>query len=350
VLSHAARFHALGFELERAETLGEEALAIANRLGLKELQAFTLNNLSVARIHGGNLAGAVELLEEAAQIAREEHSPELLRVLNNLLVAYQRLGWLQRHDEALEEFERFATELGDVVLIRFTRGSAVPFTHLLRGRWDEALRTASAFIAQAEVGEGHRLLGSCYTLRALIRHARGDSDGALADCDRSATLVDVSDPANTFELAMRGRILLECGRREEAIELADRAVELTRSAPFFAHDVSLTFLLHALGRSDEQLRVMPEVADVPIPRAIRLWASGDIRGAAAVFASLELAPFGEAFARLAAGRQFVSERRLDEADVELLRAIELFGRMGAHRYLQEANALLSTVGARAQPG
>ena len=350
VLSHAARLHALGFELERAETLGEEALAIANRLGLKELQAFTLNNLSVARIHGGNLAGAVELLEEAAQIAREEHSPELLRVLNNLLVAYQRLGFLQRHDQALEEFERFATELGDVVLIRFTRGSAVPFTHMLRGRWDEALRATSAFIAQAEVGEGHRLLGSCYTFRALIRHARGDSDGALADCDRSATLVDVSDPANTFVLAMRGRILLECGRREEAIELADRAVELIRNAPFFAHDLSLTFLLHALGRSDEQLRVMPEVADVPITRASRLWASGDIRGAAAVFASLELAPFGEAFARLAAGRQFVSEKRLDEADVELLRAIELFGRMGAHRYLQEANALLSTVGARAQPG
>jgi len=223
---------------------------------------------------------------------------------------------------------------------------------MLRGRWDEALRATSAFIAQAEVGEGHRLLGSCYTFRALIRHARGDSDGALADCDRSATLVDVSDPANTFALAIRGRILLECGRREEAIELADRAVELIRNAPFFAHsyDLSLTFLLHALGRSDEQLRVMPEVADVPITRASRLWASGDIRGAAAVFASLELAPFGEAFARLAAGRQFVSERRLDEADVELLRAIELFGRMGAHRYLQEANALLSTVGARAQPG
>ena len=273
-----------------------------------------------------------------------------MRVLNNLLVTYQRLGWLQRHDDTLEEFERVATEFGDVVIIRFTRGSAIPSTHMIRGRWDEAVRTSTEFIDEAEAGEGHRLLASCYMYRALIQHARGDVDGARRDCDRSATLADETDPAGGFALAMRGRILLESGRRAEAIALADKALELARSRPFTVFDPTLTLLLHALGKGNELLDVMPEASDMPIARATRLWASGNIRAAAEVFAAMELAPFSESFARLAAGRQLVSDGRQAEADVELRRAIELLEPMGARRYVGEAKALLSAAEPTAKQG
>ena len=126
---------------------------------------------------------------------------------------------------------------------------------------------------------------------------------------------------------------------------------LVRRAPWNAIDPDLTFLLHELGRSDEQLVFLEEEATgVSLARACRLWAMGEIRGAAEVFAAHERNPMGEAFARLAAGRQFASEGRHAEADVELLRAIELYRPLGARRYLDEAEALLSAAAATAQPG
>jgi len=65
---------------------------------------------------------------------------------------------------------------------------------------------------------------------------------------------------------------------------------------------------------------------------------------------MELAPFSESFARLAAGRQLVSDGRRAEADVELRRAIELLEPMGARRHVGEAKALLSAAEPTAKQG
>ena len=75
------------------------------------------------------------------------------------------------------------------------------------------------------------------------------------------------------------------------------------------------------------------------------------RGAAEVYAALELTPLAEARARLDAGRDLAAAGRHAEADVELRRAIELYRPLRAERYLAEAEALLSsTTEATAQPG
>ena len=352
VLSHSARLRALGFELEQATRLGEEALELTERLGLNELKAYTLNNLSIARSYGGDLAGTAELLERAAEIARAERSPELLRVLNNLLVSTQRLGQLRRHDEVLEEFQQLATELGDAAIIRFTRGSAVTFTHFIRGRWDEALQAVEAFIAEAEAGAGHRLLGGCYMLRAQILLARGDPDGALADLRRAAEEpIGPNDHlALGVDAAFRAATLLETGRQAEAIAAVETALEMARREPLVVNP-PLLHALHRLGRGRELLDVVEAMPDTPWARAARLWASGDARGAADVYAALELLPTAEALARLAAGRDFAAAGRQAEADVELQRAIEFYRRVRASRYLAEAEALLSSAAeTTAQPG
>lgn len=333
--------------------MGEQALELADRLGLDELKAHSLNNLSVARSYSGDHVGSLELLERAAAIARAERSPELLRILNNMLVAYSILGQLRRHSEVLDELQHAARELGDASLIRFTRGSAIPWTHYVRGRWDEAVQALDAFVTEADASGGHRLLGSCLMTRAQIRLARGDDEGALADAERAATEIEsVSDP---YFLAVhagtRADLVLELGRRDEAVALADRAVELSRFQQLEVFAPPVMRVLHALGRGQDLLELAERMGDIPYAEAARLWGIGDVRGAADVYASLELMPVAEAVARLAAGRDLVAAGRQDEADVELLRAIELYRPVGAVRYVAEAEALLSSAAdATAQPG
>ena len=350
VLSQSARLHALGYDLEQATRLGEEALGLAERLELKEMTAYTLNNLSIVRTYSGDLAGAVELLERAAGIARAARSPELLRILNNMLVSTGRLGQLRRHDEALAEFLQLATELGDAAIIRFTHGSAVPWTHFLRGRWDESLEAIDAFIDDVQAGAGHRLLRQCYLLRAQIRLGRGDLQRATRDLERAdqepADRADHHGSGNNA--GVRAQILLELGRRTEAIAAAETALEIARREPFVLIP-PLLHVLHRLDRGREALEIVPALPDVPFADAARLWASGDARGAADVFAGLELVPTAEALARLDAGRDLVAAGRQAEADVELVRAIALYRLSGARRYVDEAESLLSSA-ATAQPG
>ena len=54
-------FHMVAEENEDAIRVGREALALAERFGLEELQAHTLNNVGVARTIGGDTGGIGDL-------------------------------------------------------------------------------------------------------------------------------------------------------------------------------------------------------------------------------------------------------------------------------------------------
>ncbi len=351
VLSNAGRLRGLRFELDAAVRLDEQALALAQELGLRELTAYTLNNLATVHSYNGDPLGALELGRQAADIARAERSPELLRVLNNLMVVLDQLGRLREHDQTLEEFEQLAHDLGDAAIIRFTRGSAVPWTHFLRGRWDDALAVVEEFIAEAEQGTPHRLVGNCYLLRAQIRVGRGETEAAEDDLDRAATTVEPTDLQTRSQLATtRVRARLEQGSDAELTELADEVLELAGGTAVSVAPPTV-YVLHRLGRSAELLALVESTPDSPLRDAARHWLGGDIRAAAAVYAAMEVIPVGEGLARLAAGRELAMQGRRKEADVELRRAIEVFRPMRARRYVQEAEALLSTAAAaREQPG
>ena len=145
-------------------------------------------------------------------------------------------------------------------------------------------------------------------------------------------------------------MLLETGRRSEANEVVDAAVAMAAHHPVVVNPPLLD-VLHRLGRVDEVAEAVGAMPDGPYARAARLWVSGDVRGAADVYASLELLPNAEAIARLAAGRGLAAGGRHVEADVELRRAIEFYAAVGARRYVGEAEALLSSAAeATAQRG
>ena len=143
---------------------------------------------------------------------------------------------------------------------------------------------------------------------------------------------------------------LETGRRAEAIAALETALEMARREPLVVNPPML-HAVHRLGRRGDLLDVVAAMPDTPWAHAARCWTSGDARGAADVFAALELVPTAEARARLDAGHDFAAAGRQDEADVELRRAIELYRPLRARRYLAKAEALLSSEGAAtAQPG
>lgn len=312
--------------------------------------AYTLNNLSTSRAYRWDLDGSLELLARAAEIASSERSPELLRVLNNQMVVYGKAGRLVEHDEALAQFEQLAQHLGDVASIRFTRGSAVPWTHYLRGRWDEALKAVDDFIDEAQAGIPHRLVGSCHVLRAQIRGGRGDTAGALGDLDRAAEIVEETGDDFTRGLAKGARalVLLEAGHETEARGFVDGVLVLARLASTLLSPMIL-FVVHRVGREAELLELVERLPDTPFTRAANLWIAGDIRGAADTYASMERLPTGEGLARLAAGRRLVAQGRQHEAEIELRRAVALFRPMGAQQYVARAEDLLSAT-ATAQPG
>ena len=85
VLSQVARYRAIAGESEPAITAGQEALAIAEQLGLDELRAQALNNIAIARMNAGDITRSISELEQSIEIALRINSPEAARGLQQPL-------------------------------------------------------------------------------------------------------------------------------------------------------------------------------------------------------------------------------------------------------------------------
>ncbi len=149
VLAWSARHRTLAGQHERGSRSAEEALAIAERFGLVDLQVHALTTIGSAKEFLSDVSGR-EDLERAVEIGRAANSAMVTGALNNLSVMLdttdsRRVQELQF--EALREAERF----GDEYQMRFMRGNLIPI-HWLLGEWDEAVAAADEFIAECEEG------------------------------------------------------------------------------------------------------------------------------------------------------------------------------------------------------
>ena len=89
-------------------------------------------------------------------------------------------------------------------------------------------------------------------------------------------------------------MMLETGRPEEAATAVDRIVEHARAAPAIVYGTPAVHGFVAAGRGAELAATRrPGSADAPYARAARLWLDGDPRGAAVVYATLEVIALGE---------------------------------------------------------
>jgi tetratricopeptide (TPR) repeat protein len=343
VLSELARFAMLGDEDAKALDLGRDALAMAEEFRLDEVRARTLNTLGVSRVKLGDRRGLADI-ERSLEIT-ESGSPERTRGFINLGSTLGELGELRRsielHEEGLREAERLGAP-GPVRWLRAERG----WDEYLTGRWNEAVAHADELLAEAETRERHYMDVAAWEVRALIRLARGDGAGALADSERVLALAGAAqDPQVLYPaLAFQSHILLATGRRSDAVSSVDELLALLRSrrSSFLGYWTSaLAVVLTALGRPGE-LEAVVENATISTRwlDAARAYAAGAFEEAADLYAEIGAVP-DEAFARLRAAEALVDAGRRVDADAQLQRALAFYRSVGATPYIREAESLFA---------
>jgi class 3 adenylate cyclase/tetratricopeptide (TPR) repeat protein len=344
VLAQLSRYLALGGSTERALRTGRDALAMAEQLGLTELEAHALNNIALAKDNSGD-PSAIADVERSIELAESVNSPEAARGYNNLAAFLFDLGELPRSRQYMEEAARIGPDLGDAFLSRFS-AIALAGWHFHEGRWADVLEVADELIRSGEAGEPHYFEAGRRAERAFIRLARGDRDGALSDVERAVELAsDATDPQVFLPtLSRAAEVYIEVGMIDEAKALA---LELRRRVD--ASEVTgRVWMIHGLVALADALGIREEVRRIveAAPEHIR-WRGpllavldGNFVVAADGFAAIG-ARQPEAMLRLHAAERLVAEGRRAEADTQLRKAIPFFQRAGAPAFLRRAEALLT---------
>jgi class 3 adenylate cyclase/tetratricopeptide (TPR) repeat protein len=339
VLGQLARYRMLGGDAREAIRLGQEALAMAQSLGLDELRAHALNSIGSAKFHLRDLTG-LDDLEASAEIGRAVRSPEAARALNNIGALVWGDGDTSRARDAIEEAVRLGTEFGHAPITRHARGQQISLV-VDQGDWEAGLRAADEFISPS----AHTAVeDSVLRRRARIRLGRGDVAGALGDANTAAELArTLGDPQGRVpSLACAARLYAEAGLTREAQAFAD---ELLTAFQHGDHDwmlIDFAWVAAAVNRESELRRLLdgtPEVS--PYGRAARALLDGDYAAAAGIFQKL-----GErentAHAQRYAAAKLIADGRPDAAAPLLEDAAQFFRSVRASRYLSEIDALLPT--------
>jgi class 3 adenylate cyclase len=333
VLIERARMLMLAREWERARELAHEGLAIAESLGLERLQASALITI-------GTMGHANVALERGLALAlRTNDVQQIQRGYNNLAEDRFTVGEIAETMSLYEAARRSSERFGGGSLLLWLDAEEA-FVAYMVGDWDRAARLADSFLSQVEAGFPHYQESSARYIRAAIRHARGDTTGALTDAERgTATARAASDPQMVGSLANHALLLLEEGRKQEAARLVDETVQAGGFRPVQTLHLALT--LWALGRRDELL-AFARKAELAKPwrDVVLALADGDIGAAANGFAALG-ARTQEAYLRLREAAQLTAEGRQAAAGEQLGRALAFYREVGATRYIREGEALLA---------
>jgi predicted ATPase/class 3 adenylate cyclase len=342
-LANRARYFMIAEKAEEAIAIGRQADAMAEELGLADLQANVLNTIGVARVQGGDIRG-FEDLEKSIAIA-PSHSYERMRALNNLAATLAQLGDLKRAVDLWAQSHEAAERLGHTVALKWIASQRLDELYW-DGEWDELLRRTSDGIARDEPGSSSVQALDARILRARVRLGKDDVAGALEDSAAAVELARTEgDPQIVFPaLATRARVLLEGGQESEAEALADEMLErwsenpASTAGPWIAE---LAAVLGALGRDQDVLAAYERalLRTRWLEAAAKL-ATGDAVGAAEAYEEIGTGA-DAALTRLHAADQLVSAGRREEADEQLEPALEFFRAAGAERYVREAEALLS---------
>jgi class 3 adenylate cyclase/tetratricopeptide (TPR) repeat protein len=329
------RLHWLGNREELAESFEQQALAMADELGLKDVRAQILSSSGARRTQKGDREG-FDAIEESIAIFEELNSADVQRPYNNLADGYYNLGDLRRAAEATERMKEAWKRFASVDWFRWREAQAVRLLHL-RGRWDDVLEMADRWIADARAQQGHYLESGWRMYRARVLFARGDRAEAL---DEGATGLELARVAADSQLltpllAFEIRVLWETGDGA-AESLAQELVDVCRDAPLHvAADwlPEVAVALRGLGRVSD-LEAVAETVPTPTPwrEGGLALGRGDPLAAAAIFTEMGAKPF-EAEARLLAAKEGL--------DADLPAAIEFFREVGASAYLDEAESLIA---------
>jgi class 3 adenylate cyclase len=346
-LNEGARYAMLADENDRAIELGEEALRLAEELGLDDLRASALNNVGCARARTGDARDFVELKESIAIAWQANSISDVIRGHNNLAAMLHIHADLARSRTSWDEARRLAEHFGHHGFVRFIDGGPGIWQPYYAGEWDEALERAEAFLADVEGGTPHYQAGGAYNWRALIRRGRDDADGAEADAEQAVHLSrPIGEPQRVLTALPRAAsVFLSVGNRRRAAEALDETLEglrLMRQLGYAAIEIhTAAWVARVLGREADVLELIEaEPFKSPWLQAAAALVRGDFREAADMLERIGNVS-DEAFFRLRAAEQLVAEGRRAEADEQLHAALTFYRRVRATRYVREGEALLA---------
>jgi class 3 adenylate cyclase/tetratricopeptide (TPR) repeat protein len=336
VVNECARYEMLAGRPELAIELGQEALALADELGVDDLRLRALNTLGVAHGEIGDPAGVSEL-ERVIELASELNAvSELLRGWNNLTATQVLYGTVDDILAGEAETLRLARHYGQHGFVRFVEGAASVGNRFHSGEWDDALARAGDVIADLEGGARMYGSSSVYAVRGLIRLARGDNEGAESDAELAVERArTIGDAANLSpDLSRAAFIYVSVGNKQRADETVTEwlgIISELRHLGMAAMELQFqAWTALELRRGKELLDVLErEPFKSHLLRASLAILSRDFHEAAEICGRIGTRPI-EAFFRLQAG---------GEEDVRA--ALEFYRRVAATRYISECEALLS---------
>jgi tetratricopeptide (TPR) repeat protein len=337
VIATASRLLMLASKESEAIAVGEQGLTMAEALGLDEIRAASLVNIGSARAALDDDRGFVEL-SDGIELSRETGAAfDMCRGMGNLAARRWARGELGEAIRLWREAEREAQLFGQMGFARWFRAVLAGPEYELAD-WDSAHARAQEFLAEVEAGSPHYLASPCYLIRGLIRHARDDRDGSIADIEVALGLARrAKDPQSLYPAyAVTAHVLMELGERERALPAAEEFLAGIAGGPeigfadTYLHILSWT--LTEAGRGEECAAALEPYSRIPWARIGIAFGLGDPAQAAELAA--EIGAFAsEAYCRLSAVR---------EGDLgQLERALAFYRSVGATRYVREGESLLA---------
>jgi class 3 adenylate cyclase/tetratricopeptide (TPR) repeat protein len=318
----------------RWEEHAEQALAMAEGLGLEDLRAHVLVTIGTARSMGtarstADVQRGIEALEQAVEVADAIDSFVSVRARINLAAQLQTQGELQHCFDVQAKARTDAEQFGIREPIVHLRTELV-WELYWRGLWDESNREANASLAEIEAGSQHPVAEIFLPyVRARIRLARDDLTGSIRDSEQAVRAARKWPTWGNLGTALVGlaRILLAAGRSSEAETLVNEVNEIGLNSYGWP---DLFVVLVDLGRVED---LASEAYSSPGSSAwidaAKAFVSGDYVGAADLYLRIGSSP-DEAYARLRSG-----------IESEVRRALEFYRSVGATRYIREGEALLA---------
>jgi class 3 adenylate cyclase/tetratricopeptide (TPR) repeat protein len=329
-LAERARMLMLAAQMAASGELASAAIEIAEEMGSERILASALITRATALERGEDMERGIELAEQTRDMR------QLFRGLNNLAEALIRRGDLAATRPIYEQFLREAEHVGWTGQIVWVRAQEASLRFVM-GDWDHAVATVDELLAGIESGTPHYLEPDLRSTRAVVRHARGDTAGAIADAERAlAAARETKDPQTLVPaLGSVADMYVREGRLDHARAAVGEALAFTRPLErhYYTEAISLLWATLELGLTEPiEIFDRGDETDLWTNAAIAAW-RGDLAAAAAVFERFDARWF-EAEMRIRIARRDGDQR-------ELQRALAFFRSVGATRWISDAEALLA---------
>jgi class 3 adenylate cyclase len=326
-----------------AEAASEQALELAQSLGLEELAANVRNTLGVAAYLRGDLRESIA--QHLAVVDGPTRAGEYVRALTNLGVDYVADGYPRVAQDYFAQAAEAATRMGDKPMLLWLKLPVID-SIAAQGRWDEAVAEVDAFIETVAPLGGHYHEPYLRLLRARINAARGERDAARQDLDAALERPLETDIQSTLPTLLGAAHVYQLlGATEDARAYIEPLTAALRATPQCSPAVSAigAVTLVRLGIADAFLDACARFAETG-----RVWAGQLVYSGRTVDAADLLAHIAEreeeAVVRLLAAEQLVDAGRRAEADLQLRLALAFYHDVGATAVIGQAEALFAAAG------